>query len=218
MISTVPACLARFFDPEGALMLGRVEGTSLQPVRGDLFAAHRPVGALLPLAAVTLLSPVRPSSIVVVHPCGGLRLKPATAVIGPGAPVRMPEGVRSVEAHSCRAAVIGRTLPMGTACRLEHVLGETAMCDVVAPERAVLLDGGGYDSFCPLGPWIRCGADDALRAAVTQASAILTLYPGDVVAVRTGTVSVVSAGDQIRTEITGVGVLNNPVMNGASDE
>ena len=199
-------------------MLGRVEGTSLQPVRGDLFAALRPVGDLLPLSAVTLLPPVRPASIVVVHPNGMLRLKPSTAVIGPGEPVRIPDGVRSVEAHSCRAAVIGRTLVAGSSGSLGHVLGETAMCDVVAPDRAAFLDGGGYDSFCPLGPWIRIGADDVLLAAVFRAAAVLTLYPGDVVAVRTGVVSVVSVGDQIRTEITGVGVLNNPVMNGVSDE
>lgn len=199
-------------------MLGRVEGTSLQPVRGDLFAALRPVGAPLPLSSVTLLPPVRPASIVVVHSNGVLRLKPSTAVIGPGAPVLMPDGVRTVEAHACRAAVIGRTLPVGISGSLGHVLGETAMCDVVAPERAALLDGGGYDSFCPLGPWIRSGADDELLAAVAKASAVLTLYPGDVVAVRTGAMVVVSAGDQIRTEITGIGVLKNPVMDGARNE
>lgn len=218
MSSTAPACLARFFDPEGMLMLGRVEGDALQPLRGDLFAALRPVGEPLPLSEVTLLSPVRPATIVVVLPDGSMHLKPSTAVIGPGAPVRLPDGVTALQAHPCRAVVIGRTLADGASAAPEHVLGETAMCDVVAPEHSALLAGGGYDSFCPLGPWVRVGASDALLDAVARVAAVLTLYPGDVVAVRTGGASVVSAGERIRTDIPGIGVLENPVVGGASDE
>ncbi|MFT5683396.1 MAG: 2-keto-4-pentenoate hydratase/2-oxohepta-3-ene-1,7-dioic acid hydratase in catechol pathway [Myxococcota bacterium] len=210
-MSTAPARLARFLDPDGRLTLGRVQGDVLQPVRGDLFAVLRPFGTPLSLSQVTLLAPVRPATIVVVHPDGRLCLKPATAVIGPGEPVRLLGGLASIEAHACTAAVIGRTLVPETSEVAAHVLGETILCDVVAPDQAMLLGGGGYDTFCPLGPWIRRGISAALLSAVARVAGILTLYPGDVVAVRTGEVTIAGAGECIKIAHEGLGILENPV-------
>ncbi|HTO28543.1 MAG TPA: fumarylacetoacetate hydrolase family protein, partial [Devosia sp.] len=100
-----------------------------------------------------------------------------------------------------------------------------------------------YDSFCPVGPWIvtadEVGHPDALsmklwvngelrQAANTRdlvldipgmietASAVMTLYPGDIIA--TGTpegVGPVKDGDTIRIVIEGVGEMSIPVVQGS---
>ncbi len=216
-MDSAPARLARFFDPEGRLRLGRVEGGVLQPMRGDLFGALSPIGEPVPVSAVRLLSPVLPSKIIIVHTDGMLSLKPSTAVIGPGQPVVLPDGVDGVRAHACIAAVISRTLtgPSGAA---GHLLGETALADVVAPDRERLLGGGGYDTFCPLGPWIQTGVRATVVEAVARVAAVLTLYPGDVVALRDGTVMDAAAGDRLRIATAGLEVLENPVVDGACDD
>ena len=85
------------------------------------------------------------------------------------------------------------------------------MCDVVSPAHSEWLDGAGFDTFCPLGPWIVEDVSEALLAAVARVSAVLTLLPGDVVALRTGAQQSLSAGEHSRVEIPGVGVLENPV-------
>jgi 2-keto-4-pentenoate hydratase/2-oxohepta-3-ene-1,7-dioic acid hydratase in catechol pathway len=96
----------------------------------------------------------------------------------------------------------------------------------------------GFDSFCPLGPWIvrelSAGAQlqtfinnetqprqSALiqdmvfspQAVVSYISNIMTLLPGDVVL--TGTpegVGPLTVGDVVRIEIEGIGSLENPVL------
>ncbi|HSM81418.1 MAG TPA: fumarylacetoacetate hydrolase family protein [Nodosilinea sp.] len=95
-----------------------------------------------------------------------------------------------------------------------------------------------FDSFCPLGPWIvrelNPGAllqtflndqEKPVQSAsledmtyspdylVAYISSIMTLLPGDVIL--TGTpagVGPLTVGDQVRVEIEGIGVLDNPVV------
>ena len=210
-MSGAPRRLARVLDSDGRLCLVRLEGDMLQPVRGDLLGMVRDHGEPLPRSAAIMLSPVRPGTIVVVTDAGRLQLKPPSSVIGPGDTIRIPPGAAEVRAHTCVAAVIRRALSGPTAVPREHILGRTILNDVVSLAHGALLDGGGFDSFCPLGPWIEEGVSEALAAAVGRAGEVLTLMPGDVVALRTGTQQSLSAGALCRVEIPGLGVLENPV-------
>ena len=102
-----------------------------------------------------------------------------------------------------------------------HSLGFTALSDVVAPSAVALFGGGGFDTFCPLGPWIQTALLESpeLEAAVARAGEVLTLYPGDVVALPIGAGVSVTAGDRIRTELKGLGVLESLVSeSGVSDD
>jgi 2-keto-4-pentenoate hydratase/2-oxohepta-3-ene-1,7-dioic acid hydratase in catechol pathway len=123
---------------------------------------------------------------------------------------------------------------------LQHVLGYTLGNDVTARDLQ-RKDGQwtrakGFDTFCPLGPWIETEFDatDALltchvngdmrqmgstrdmvfsvRQLVAFASTIMTLEPGDVIL--TGTpagVGPLTPGDVVEVAIQGLGVLRNPV-------
>ena len=95
----------------------------------------------------------------------------------------------------------------------------------------------GFDSFCPLGPWIVRDLNPAARlqtflndakaprqsapisdmvfspeVLVSYISQVMTLLPGDVVL--TGTpegIGAMQVGDRVRIEIEGIGSLENPV-------
>jgi 2-keto-4-pentenoate hydratase/2-oxohepta-3-ene-1,7-dioic acid hydratase in catechol pathway len=120
------------------------------------------------------------------------------------------------------------------------VLGYTCANDVSA--RAYQKKDGqwgrakGFDTFCPLGPWIntdldpadvavRCRVNGELRqdgrtaqlvfdvpALIEFISGVMTLLPGDLIL--TGTPSGISElhdGDVVQVEVEGIGVLENPV-------
>ena len=96
----------------------------------------------------------------------------------------------------------------------------------------------GFDSFCPLGPWIEtsldpgdaaiaCTVNDDIRQSgntgdmvrdvtelVSWISSVMTLLPGDVIL--TGTpagVGPLVAGDEVSVTIDGIGTLTNPVID-----
>ena len=132
-----------------------------------------------------------------------------------------------------------REVPLARAA--DVVLGYTCANDVTARDlqRA---DGQwsrakGFDTFCPLGPWIETDLDPsdlaistAVNGVVKQdsrtslllhdvgelvafVSNVMTLLPGDVIL--TGTpagVGPVVAGDQISVTIEGIGALTNTVV------
>ena len=211
----------------------------------------------IPLAQVRLLQPVVPSKIVAfgknyadhVAEMGGpapddpvLFLKPSTSAVGPDDEIKLPALTREVHHEAELAVVIGavvRSVPVERA--LETVLGYTCANDVTARDlqRA---DGQwarakGFDTFCPLGPWIETDLDptdvlvecrvngDLRQSASTQvllhsvaeliafASAAMTLLPGDVIL--TGTPAGVGPlvdRDVVEAEIEDIGVLRNPVL------
>ena len=170
-----------------------------------------------------------------------LFLKPGTAVIGPHDPIRMPLDSKRVDFEGELAVVVGvpaTDVPRERA--LEHVFGYTCANDVTARDQQQA-DGQwtrakGYDTFCPLGPWIETVLDPADLAVRTELdgevrqdsrtslllhdvptliayiSHVMTLLPGDVIL--TGTpagVGPMRDGQSVSVTVEGIGTLTNPV-------
>ncbi|MEN2740667.1 fumarylacetoacetate hydrolase family protein [Microbacterium sp. X-17] len=172
-----------------------------------------------------------------------LFLKPNTSVIGPGdAIVRPPQSERT-DHEGELAVVIGAIAKNVPADRAhEVVFGYTVANDVTARDLQEL-DGQwtrakGFDTFCPLGPAIETEFDPAgarltvrvngnvrqdaalsdmihsVPDIIAYASAVFTLLPGDVIL--TGTpagIGPFQAGDDVEVEVSGIGVLRNPVRD-----
>ena len=257
--------IARFTTGDGA-SFGVVEGEddsalTIRRIEGHPFAPFQVTGDPVPLGDVRLLAPVLPSKVVAVgrnyaehaREMGGTEdpateppvvfLKPSTSVIGPNEAVQYPVGVsEEVSYEGELAVVISRLCREVPAERVRDVvLGFTCANDVTARDlqRTEKQWGRakGFDTFCPLGPWVATDLDpsdlaitttvngelrqsgrtaqmvrgvDALVAHVSQA---MTLLPGDVIL--TGTpagVGPLAVGDEVSVSIEQVGTLTNRVV------
>ncbi len=170
-----------------------------------------------------------------------LFLKPSSAVVGPGDAIVLPAYSDDVQLEAELAVVIGRQCKDVAPDEAEEfVFGFTCANDVTARDLQRLEDqwfrAKSFDTSLPLGPWIetdlphgdvsissRINGEEIQRGttrdmihdvphAVAMASAVGTLYPGDVII--TGTPSGVTrlrAGDVVEVEIEGIGTLRNPV-------
>ena len=233
-------------------------------ITGDpLYTPIQYTGERLALDGVRLLAPVIPRSKVIgigrnyadhIHEMAGqmseppppeplVFLKPNTSVIGPDDPIVRPPQSTEVHYEGELAVVIGRLchdVPIERVA--EVVLGYTCANDVTARDLQ-RKDGQwsrakGFDSFCPLGPWIVTDLDVSdlrlitrldgvtvqdgrtsqllfdVPTLVAHASTIFTLLPGDVIC--TGTpagVGPMRAGQRVEVEIEGIGTLGNPVVD-----
>jgi 2-keto-4-pentenoate hydratase/2-oxohepta-3-ene-1,7-dioic acid hydratase in catechol pathway len=239
-------------DPEG--LVGTVAVLDSDPL-------YRPVqftGEQLQLADVRLLAPVIPRSKVV---CVGrnyrahaeelgnevpkeplIFLKPNTSVVGPRDGIVYPEQTNDLHFEGELAIVIGRICRDLPRERAEEVIfGYTIANDVTARDLQKS-DGQwarakGYDTFCPLGPWISTDLDVAdVRVTTTlngeprqdgrtsqfifdipevlaYITSFTTLLPGDVVL--TGTpagVGPMLPGDEVAISVEGLGTLTNKVI------
>ncbi|WP_322801923.1 fumarylacetoacetate hydrolase family protein [Thermoflexus sp.] len=152
-----------------------VEADQLYALAGDPFRGELSRGKPLDHAAARAwLAPCVPSKIIAVGrnyiehareqkaevpPEPLIFLKPPSAVIGPGSPIRIPPQSQRVEHEAELAVVIGRRgkdIPEHQAWA--YVLGVTCGNDVTARDLQQR-DGQwtrskGFDTFCPLGPWI----------------------------------------------------------------
>jgi len=211
---------------------------------------------------VRLLAPVIPRSKVVcvglnyldhIHEMGHdeptapvIFLKPNTAVIGPDDPIVLPDWTNEVSYEVELAVVIGRICKdVSEENALKYVVGYTIGNDVTARD-AQRQDGQwsrakGFDSACPLGPWIVTDFDPenaeiisrvngevrqhsntsqmlfSVPFLVSYISHVMTLLPGDVILTGTPSgVGRIDAGDVVECEIEGIGVLRNPVLRPAS--
>jgi 2-keto-4-pentenoate hydratase/2-oxohepta-3-ene-1,7-dioic acid hydratase in catechol pathway len=168
-------------------------------------------------------------------------LKPPSALLAPGDPIVLPPQSDQVEYEGEIGVVLLerlRDLSVAAAERLR--LGFVCVNDVTARDLQKT-DGQwgrakGFDTFCPVGPTVVEGLDwrnlevtTRLNGAVKQhgktaemaysipaiiafISSVMTLEPGDLIA--TGTpagVGRLASGDVVEVEVTGVGVLRNPV-------
>ncbi len=235
------------------------DGIEVAVITPHPFAAHRLTGERVPVQGLQLLAPVIPSKIVCVgknyrdHAAemGGdvpdeplFFLKPSSAVIGPGEPIRLPVDLSTEVHHEAELAiVVGALLQRVTPDQARAgILGFTCANDVTARDlqrsESQWFRAKGFDSFCPLGPAIatdldpsalriRCTVDDEVRQdgttadlvwdvaeLVSEISQVTTLLPSDVIL--TGTpagVGPLAAGQKVRVEIEGIGVLENPVVD-----
>lgn len=243
-----------------AVGFGVIEEDAVAELDGPPVGEIRFTGNRVPLAACKLLAPVLPSKVVCVgknyaeHAAemGGevpaeplLFLKPSTAVIGPEDPIRKPAICERLDHEGELAIVIAglvRNADEGTAERA--ILGYTCGNDVTARDLQARDNqwtrAKGFDSFCPLGPWIETeidaiGLDVEVRLngevrqhgntkdlyfppafLVSYISRIMTLLPGDVI--MTGTpagVGPMQPGDTVEVEVGGIGILSNPVEAGS---
>ncbi|HET7474726.1 MAG TPA: fumarylacetoacetate hydrolase family protein [Dermatophilaceae bacterium] len=246
-------------DPAYGIVTGQPGQEVIARLHGDpLYAPVVPTGATVRLGDVRLLAPVIPRSKVIgigrnyadhAREMGGqapaeplMFLVPNTAVVGPGDPVVLPPATREVHYEGELAVVIGRMCKDVPAARVpEVVYGYTCANDVTARDLQ-RSDGQwarakGFDTFCPLGPWIETELDVSnlsivtrrdgrvvqhgttadmvhdVTALVVHASAAFTLLPGDVIL--TGTpagVGPVEAGQRVEVQIEGIGTLSNPFV------
>jgi 2-keto-4-pentenoate hydratase/2-oxohepta-3-ene-1,7-dioic acid hydratase in catechol pathway len=167
--------------------------------------------------------------------------KPPTALIGTGDPILLPSVSQRVEYEGEIGVVMGRRLRNADPSVAERAIGGYTCVNDVTCRDLQKVDGQwgrakGFDTFCPVGPRVASGLDwrglelicrvngvERQRAKATDMhfsipelisflSGIMTLEPGDLIATGTpaGTAPL-NNGDVVEVEITGVGVLSNPV-------
>ncbi|MGH3315141.1 MAG: fumarylacetoacetate hydrolase family protein, partial [Nocardioidaceae bacterium] len=172
-----------------------------------------------------------------------LFLKPNTSVVGPGDPISYPRQSNDVHYEGELAIVIRRICRDVPAERAHDViLGYTVSNDVTARDLqkkdVQFTRAKGFDSFCPLGPWVETDIDvgdleltTTLNGEVCQHSrtsqfifdvptmvshvtSVMTLLPGDVIL--TGTpagVGPMLPGDDVAVTVEGIGTLTNKVVS-----
>lgn len=173
-----------------------------------------------------------------------LFLKPPSSIVASEDRIELPGASQQVEHEGELGVVIGRQarkLSSGDD-PLRYVFGYTCVNDVTARDLqrkdVQFTRGKSFDTFCPVGPWIAGNIDPGSATLTTRLngevkqhgatadmafgvafliryiSAIMTLYPGDLIA--TGTpagVSRMKHGDTVEVEVAGIGVLRNKVYD-----
>ena len=168
-------------------------------------------------------------------------LKPPSAMISHGATIVRPPQSQRVDFEGELAMVIGRTARSVRAAAWRNVVtGFTCANDVTARDLqkkdVQFTRGKGFDTFCPVGPWIETDLDPSALQLTTRVNgetrqdgntrdmifpcgviiefitSVMTLLPGDLVL--TGTpagVGPLNGGDTVEVEIEGIGTLRNVV-------
>lgn len=228
----------------------------IQSLKAPPFDGVEPDGEIFRLGEVELLAPCEPSKIIGIglnyrdhaeevglelpkEPM--LFLMPATAVIGPGQTIRLPEMSERVDYEGELGVVIGR--PAFRIRRQEaadYILGYTCFNDVTARDLQIMdtqfTRSKGFDTFAPVGPWIVTDLDPGSLDIETYVNGIkrqgsntrqllfdpfhlvhfvswvMTLKPGDVIASGTPAgIGPIESGDRVEIRIQGVGSLINEV-------
>ena len=257
--------IALYAGPDGEILQGVVQGELARPdellvleVSGldSMLQGGRVVGQARKLSEVTLLPWGLGKKIVAIGRNYGAHakelghevpkeplifLKPNSALAGAGAFIELPAASQEVHYEAELAVVLGKRLQGASEAECAAAIaGVTCLNDVTARDlqraEVQFTRAKGFDTFCPVGPWVAVGLDYrdlAVRCRVNGElkqdgrsadqifplprllafiSAGMTLEPGDVIS--TGTPSGVGplrAGDVVEVEVEGVGVLRNPV-------
>lgn len=251
--------IARFTPPKevsASPLFGVVSGDEIEILAGDpLYSGIAKTGEKVLLDKVKLLAPVIPRSKVV---CVGknyadhakemdsavpeqpvIFIKPNTSVIGPDDAIVWPAMSKKVDHEAELAIVIGKICKDVPKERVKEVIfGYTIGNDVTARDLQKV-DGQwsrakGFDTFCPLGPWIETEIDPSdleisaevdgqvrqsdrtssmifdIPTIINFISQVYTLLPGDVIL--TGTpagVGLIPVGSTVSITIEGIGTLTN---------
>jgi 2-keto-4-pentenoate hydratase/2-oxohepta-3-ene-1,7-dioic acid hydratase in catechol pathway len=239
---------------------GELEDGTLLSLSREPWEEHQRTPMQQNPADVEMLAPAKPGKIV----CVGLNyaahvaesksaqaipeepvifLKPTTSLIGPGAAIVRPRNVERVDFEAELAVVIGRRISRPTEEEARKaIFAATCLNDVTARplqrKDVQWTRAKGFDTFCPIGPWLVTGLDyqnlgvkSFVNAQPRQdghtseqiwgvvelvrfIASVMTLEPGDVVS--TGTpegVGPLQAGDTVEIRIEGIGSLSNPVKD-----
>lgn len=251
--------IARFTPPKevsASPLFGVVTGSEIEILAGDpLYSGITRTGEKVALDAVKLLAPVIPRSKVV---CVGknyadhakemdsavpeqpvIFIKPNTSVIGPDDAIIWPAMSKKVDHEAELAIVIGKICKDVPKERVNDVIfGYTIGNDVTARDLQKV-DGQwsrakGFDTFCPLGPWIETELDPSdlaisaevdgqvrqndrtssmifdIPTIINFITQVYTLLPGDVIL--TGTpagVGLIPVGSTVSITVEGIGTLSN---------
>jgi 2-keto-4-pentenoate hydratase/2-oxohepta-3-ene-1,7-dioic acid hydratase in catechol pathway len=242
----------------GRIVSGFIEGDEIAVLDADKLSHPdaKPTGERAKLKDAKLLSPCVPTKVVAIgvnyNDHAGemghalpeepiIFLKPVTSIIGPDEEIVYPPQSQRVDFEAECAFVVGKICRNVKALdAAQYIFGYTCCNDVTARDLQKK-DGQwtrakGFDTFCPLGPWIETELDagnasvqSRLNGAVMQrsntknlifgmekllefVSSVMTLLPGDVVT--TGTpagIAPMRTGDVIEVEVGGIGILKNIV-------
>lgn len=252
--------LVRFRSSNGDFW-GEFEPEGIVPLVGNPFRTFHRDSTFYQHGEVRLLAPVVPGKIV----CVGLNyrdhvtesktsdeppdepmlfLKPPSSIIGPGGSIVLPASSSRVDFEGELGIVIGQTCRGISEVEAdEFIYGITCANDVTARDfqrqdkqwgRAK-----GFDTFCPVGPWVCVGEDHRRlvietlvdmelkqRACVDDMifsptelvsfiSSIMTLYPGDLILTGTpGGAGPLKPGSKVEVRIENIGSLVNDVVAG----
>lgn len=233
---------------------GRVEGELVRLLSDAPWNGGVETGKSVALGG--LLAPIVPSKVVAIgrnyaaharelgHDVPSeplIFLKAPSAIIGPDAPIVLPEESSRVEHEAELAVVIGKRCKNVEEARAHEVIfGYVPLNDVTARDLqrkdVQFTRGKSFDTFCPVGPWIETELDVrdvevitrvdgvvkqhgrtrdmifSIPMLVAYVSRMMTLEAGDVIS--TGTpegVGPLVAGNVLETEVAGI-VLRNPVV------
>ncbi len=237
---------------------GQITPEGVYRIEGSPFEDPKPLDLVGPVGDLDLLTPVEPTKIV----CIGLNyrehaaetgatvpeepvmfIKPLTTLLDPGGEIVLPPQSSRVDYEGELGIVIGREIfrPDEVDAR-RAIFGYVCANDVTARDLqrkdGQWTRGKGFDTFCPVGPYLNADVDLGDRRIETRlngetkqsstlgdmvfdadylvhfVASVMTLYPGDII--MTGTPSGIgpmSAGDTVQVEIEGFGVLENPVTS-----
>ena len=163
------------------------------------------------------------------------------ALTGHGSPIVRPAGVTGrFETEPEVVAVIGRTLKKASRQEArESILGWTIGNDVSAREwqnaDRTFWRGKNADTFKPMGPWIETEVDPMAQTTtvrvdgevragfatggmifdpyeyIVETTKYITMHPGDVLWMGADATVQMEPGNVVDIEISGIGVLSNPV-------
>ncbi|GAA3644936.1 2-keto-4-pentenoate hydratase/2-oxohepta-3-ene-1,7-dioic acid hydratase in catechol pathway [Lentzea atacamensis] len=249
--------IARIAHPQGVAFVA-VHGEEAAEIAEHPFGTPTFTGRKWPLADVRLLAPILPTKIIGIGrnyadhaaelgnevPAEPLVfLKPNTSVVGPNVEIKIPAASERVDFEGELAVIIGQPCrEVSKAKAMSVVMGYTIANDVTARDLqkkdVQFTRAKGFDTFCPMGPFIETEFDPSDVRVVTEldgevkqdgrtslmvhdipsliayVSGIMTLLPGDVIL--TGTpagVGPMRAGQTVSVTVDGLGTLTNPVAN-----
>lgn len=185
--------LVRCSKGEAAAFHGVLEDGVVDRIEGDIFGKWRRSAERLRLTDLRLHAPLTPPNLLCLgknyrsfpgddnpaHPKQPLLfIKSTSSVIGPGAPIVLPQMAPSEVYFEAELAVVigkkARNVPPTSAC--DFVLGYVVANDVGAKD--CQSDDGqwarakSFDSFCPLGPWIETDLDPANCRVASQVNGV----------------------------------------------